>query len=260
MPDSHSQADTITSETIALLHNRVSVRRYSDTPVDDATVDAVLRAAFRAPTSSNIQAYSVVTVRDRGTLATLSAITGNQKHVADAPVFIGFCADLTRIARAMADRGHAIDPNNLEMGLVSSIDAALVGMAANMAAESIGLHSVMIGALRNDATATAQALGLPHHVYCVYGMVLGWPAEAPKQKPRMPFAAMVHRERYGNTLEAPDPVASVATYDSELSAHYAAVGKPTTADSWSHDVDKKFASRPRDGLRAQLKARGFDFA
>ncbi len=248
-----------TSETIETLLNRVSVRRYTDDPVDDATVDAVLRAAFRAPTSSNIQAYSVVVVRDRETLAQLAPVTGNQKHVADAPVFLAFCADLTHIARAMADRGHEIEPNNLEMGLVASIDASLVGMAASLAAESIGLRGVMIGAVRNDAEATARILGLPHLVYCVYGMVLGWPDDAPKQKPRMPFAAMVHRERYGNTPDAPDPAAAVAAYDGDLAAHYGAVGKPTTPDSWSHDVDKKFAAKLRDGLRGELAARGFHF-
>ncbi len=263
MPDSKPRIDPETalptSETIRTLLDRVSVRKYADKPVDDATVDAVLRAAFRAPTSSNIQAYSVVVVRDGDTLAELAPVTGNQKHVADAPVFLAFCADLTRIAKAMGDRGHDIDPNNLELGLVSSIDAALVGMSASLAAESIGLRGVMIGAVRNDAVRTAEILGLPHHVYCVFGMVLGWPAEAPKQKPRMPFEGMVHRERYGKTPGAPDTAPSVAAYDAALSAHYGAVGKQTTPDSWSHDVDKKFSSRPRDKLREQLAARGFDF-
>ena len=53
-----------TSGTIETLLNRVSVRDYEDRPVDDVTVDAILKAAFRAPTSSNIQAYSVIVVRD----------------------------------------------------------------------------------------------------------------------------------------------------------------------------------------------------
>lgn len=263
MPDSKpspAQAAALpTSETIETLLNRVSVRKYTDKPVDEATVEAVLRAAFRAPTSSNIQAYSVVVVRDRKTLEELAPVTRDQKHVAEAPVFLAFCADLTRIARAMSDRGHEIDPNNMEMGLVSSIDAALVGMSASLAAESIGLKGVMIGAVRNDVTRVAEILGLPHHVYCVFGMVLGWPAEGPKQKPRMPFEGMVHVERYGNTPGAPDTGPATDTYDAQLAAHYESVGKATTPDSWSHDVDKKFAVRPREKLRAQLEERGFHF-
>ncbi len=247
------------SETLSLLRNRVSVRSYLEKDIDEAMVDAVLAAAFRAPTSSNIQSYSVITVRDQATKDALSAVTGNQKHVRTAPVFLAFCADLTRIERAMTARDHDIADNNLEVGLVSSIDAALVGMSASLAAESLGLRGVMIGAVRNDASETARILGLPHRVYCVFGMCLGWPDDVPPQKPRMAYADMVHRERYGRHDDAREPAARLADYDSELAAHYEAVGKPTTPDSWSHDIDRKFHPQLRDKLRAQLAERGFDF-
>lgn len=263
MPDSLAPAADATalptSETIRLLTERVSVRRYADRAVPDAMVEAVLRAAFRAPTSSNIQAYSVVVVRAPETLKQLAVVTGNQKHVADAPVFLAFCADISRIEHAMRERGHGVDDNNLEMGLVSSIDAALVGMSASLAAESLGLQGVMIGAVRNDATETARILGLPHRVYCVFGLVLGFPGETPAQKPRMPFEAMVHHERYGEHRGSPITPASVAAYDAGLAAHYEGEGRATTKDSWSHDVTKKFAVRPREKLRGALGGQGFDF-
>jgi FMN reductase (NADPH) len=260
---SEQPADTgderLTSETIDVLHRRVSVRKYADRPVSDAQIEAILGAAFRAPTSSNIQSYSVVVVRDRQTLEKLSVVTGNQKHVRETPVFLAFCADLTRIERATRMNGHDIDSNNLEIGLVSSIDAALVGMSAYLAADSIGLKGVMIGAVRNDAVATAQILGLPHRVYCVFGMCLGVPDEAPPQKPRMDFSTMVHFERYGGLRDNRDEEQIVADYDAALAAHYTATGRQTTADSWTHDMDKKFHPQLRDDLRAQLRELGFDF-
>ena len=83
-----------------------------------------------------------------------------QRHVRDTPVFLAFCADLTRIEHVVRERGHDIEDNNLEIGLVSSIDAALVGMSAYLAADSLGLKGVMIGAVRNDAVETARILGL----------------------------------------------------------------------------------------------------
>ncbi|MFN4089789.1 MAG: NADPH-dependent oxidoreductase [Alphaproteobacteria bacterium] len=263
MPDSAlptAPADDLpTSETIRLLHGRVSVRRYTDRPVDDAHVEAILRAAFRAPTSSNIQSYSVVIVRDADTLKRLSVVTSNQRHVAQAPVFLAFCADMERIQAAMEAYGHDIDHNNLEMGLVSSVDAALVGMSASLAAESLGLQGVMIGAVRNDAAETARILGLPHRVYCVYGMVLGWPAEAPPQKPRMPLDAVVHYERWGERRSARSMEEAVAAYDAELAAHYRGHGRATNDDSWTADVAKKFSVRPRQKLRGDLAGQGFDF-
>lgn len=248
-----------TSETIALLRRRVSVRRFGPRPVGEDMIEAVLRAAFRAPTSSNIQAYSVVVVRDRDTLKRLSAVTRNQRHVAETPVFLAFCADLTRIEHALRARGHAIDDNNLETGLVASIDAALVGMSAYLAAESLGLRGVMIGAVRNDALATARILGLPKRVYCVFGMCLGWPAEAPEQKPRLDYESVVHFERYGATRDGRDLASALAAYDRALAAHYAAVGKPTTPDSWTRDMDLKFHQPLRENLRRELKELGFDF-
>ncbi|MDD9924779.1 MAG: nitroreductase family protein [Rhodospirillaceae bacterium] len=80
MPDSVNE--TYTSETIRLLENRVSIRKYSDEPVSEEIIEAVLRSAFRAPTSSNIQSYTVIVVRDPEIKQKLSVVTGNQKHVA----------------------------------------------------------------------------------------------------------------------------------------------------------------------------------
>ncbi len=253
MPDSVNE--TYTSETIQLLQNRVSVRKYGEEPVPEDMIEAVLRTAFRAPTSSNIQSYTVIVVRERETLQKLSVVTGNQKHVADTPVFLAFCADLTRIDYALMKHQHNFNDNNLEVGLVSSVDAALVGMSAYLTAESLGLRGLMIGAVRNNATATAEILGLPHRVYCLFGMCLGWPAQQPRQKPRMDIGATIHYEKYD-----PDAtLASLDAYDSDLAAHYESIGIPTTQDSWTHDMDKKFHPPLRDKLRAELKAQGFDF-
>ena len=253
------QTSSLDSETIRLLQNRVSVRAYEDRPVADEIVDAVLKAAFRAPTSSNIQAYSVIKVRDPDIRGKLADIAAGQAHVRNAPVFLAFLADLTRLETALEKAGHDLGPTNLEMGLVSSIDASLVGMSAYLAAESLGLQGVMIGAIRNDVVETARVLELPKRVYCVFGMCLGWPAEAPKQKPRMDFGAMVHDDRYGATRGGKSGEESLGVYDAALAEHYRAIGKETTDESWTNEIGGKFHPQPRPALRTQLAERGFDF-
>ena len=256
MPDTtNTETSPTTSETIECLLNRVSVRRYSDQEVTEESIEAVLKAAFRSPTSSNIQSYTAIVVRDPETKQKLSVPTGNQKHVALAPVFIAFCADLRRIEYALNLHQHNLNDNNLEVGLVSSIDAALVGMSAYLAAESIGLRGLMIGAVRNDPEKIAEILGLPQRVYCVFGMCLGWPDQAPDQKPRMDTGMTTHYEKYDEKAT----VASMEAYDSALAEHYTSHGVKTTPDSWTHDMDKKFHPPQRDKLRQQLKGRGFDF-
>ena len=79
------------SETIELLNRRRSIRKYSEKPVSSAHLDALLGAAMRAPTSSNIQAYSVIVVRDKKILAEIYPVVNNQEHVLNAPVFLCFC-------------------------------------------------------------------------------------------------------------------------------------------------------------------------
>ena len=247
--------DRTTSETIEVLHNRVSVRTFRPDPVPEAQIEAVLRAALRAPTSSNLQAYSVVVVRDAEARRRLSIATGNQPHVAETPVFLAFCADLTRIEGALRRHGHDLDGNNLELGLVSTIDAALVGMSAYLAADSLGLKGVMIGGVRNDPAEVARILGLPYRVYCVFGMCLGRPLSLPEPKPRMDYHAVVHFEQYRQG--GLDP--ALDAYDAVLAQHYRQMGKPATADSWTGEIDRKFSRPQHDNLCRALREMGFDF-
>lgn len=256
MPDSQH---TSTNDVIETLLNRVSVRKYTDQPVTEEMLDTILKTAFRAPTSSNIQTYSVVVVRDQERRDALMAACGNQRHIGTAPVFLAFCADLTRIEDALRRNGHNIDSNNLETGLVSSIDASLVGMAAYLVADSLGLKGVMIGGARNKPVEVARILGLPQRVFCVFGMCLGWPAEAPAQKPRMDYSGVVHFEQFGQNRSGADATAIVDSYDAALADHYRGQGRQTTDASWSDDMDKKFAPPLRDDLRQRLKELGFDF-
>ena len=70
---------------------------------------------------------------------------------------------------------------------------------------------------------------------------------------------MVHYDRYGTLKTGDDLSQRLAAYDADLARHYRATGRPTTDDSWTHDMDKKFNPWLRDKLRQQLKERGFDF-
>jgi nitroreductase len=157
----------------------------------------------------------------------------------------------------MTMNGGTIVGKNLECGMVASIDAALVGMSASLAAESLGLRSVMIGVVRNNTIETSKILNLPIQVFCTFGMCLGWPNETPQQKPRMAQSAMIHHEQYGTHRGGQERVGMLNDYNQELAAHYASINKPTTADSLTHDIAKKFSPEPRVNLRQELKDQGF---
>ena len=154
----------------------------------------------------------------------------------------------------MARDGHTLENNNLELGLVASLDAALVGMAASLAAESVGLRGVMIGGARNDPEEVARLLDLPQRPVACTGCVLAMPKHDRRSRAWT---------RIWSALRIASPRASgpsVDAYDSELARHYRDAGRQTADNSWSNDVSSKFSTRPRDGLRAALRRMGFDFA
>jgi len=232
----------------------VSIRYFNTQPIADDMLRDILDAARRAPTSSNMQAYSIIQVKDAAKRDALVRMTGNQEHVAQAAEFLIFCADVHRLS--LATSLHDVVPTqNLESFLIASIDASLVGMSAMTAAEFHGLGAVMIGAIRNDLPGVAQLLELPQGVYPVFGLCLGWPEEEsiPPQKPRLPHTSMVHGDRY-------DPAGlldTVEAYDRDPAAHYNELERNAHPQAWS-GVMAKILSKPlRPEIKRHLSQLGF---
>ncbi|MEI6117163.1 MAG: nitroreductase family protein, partial [Burkholderiales bacterium] len=86
----------------------------------------------------------------------------------------------------------------LEMLLMSTIDATLASQNAAVAAESLGLGVVYVGAIRNNTELVAKELGLPPKCFAAFGMCIGHPdpARPAAIKPRLPQSAVLHRETY----------------------------------------------------------------
>jgi len=235
-----------------------SVRRYLPDEVGDAELTAIVAAAQSAATSSNLQLWSVVAVRDPGSRATLSALAGGQRHIVDAPLLLVWLVDLSR-ARAVAAAHQAPTEGAefLETAVVGFVDAALAAQNATLAAESLGLGTVYIGALRNRPEQVAELLGLPPHVFAAFGLVVGHPdpGEAPRVKPRLAQAAVLHHETYDTDVHLPQ----VAAYEGRIAAFYADEG---LEHSWTSRVLARLsgpdALSGRDRLGEALRAQGFE--
>lgn len=241
-----------TTSTLDVQNNHVTVRSFTEKDVSEAMLTQILAAARRAPTSSNMQAYSVIVVKDKDVKQELSVLAGNQQHVASCPVFLAFCADLNRLKFA-CDLHDVEMTNNLETFLISTIDASLVGMSVQTGAESLGLGAVMIGAMRNHPQEVAAILGLPQGVYVTFGMCLGWPDEIPPQKPRLPATLVIHREKYDTT----DPTAKIEAHNSELAKHYVSLGKNLNPAAWSGVLARSLSRPLRSDLLTTLRNMGF---
>ena len=239
------------------LNQHASVRKFSDKPVPDGMLDAILEAARRSPTSSNMQTYSIIIVRSPETRQKLAVLAGNQKHIEQCAVFVGFLADIHRLGIASQMHGETLT-KTLETTLVATIDAALVGMSAQTAAESFGLGAVMIGGMRNQPQAVADLLGFPPGVYMVYGMSIGWPADdavTAELKPRLSKALVVHHEQYNQS----DPRPLIEEYDAQLAAYYGQQNRNQHPAAWSGPVAKRLSKGVRPYLRQTLEKMGFRF-
>jgi len=181
-----------------LLSHR-SVRAFADKPLADGTLELLVAAAQSASTSSNLQTWSVVAVEDAQRKARLSVLANNQDFVRACPLFLVWIADLSRLQSLGVKRDKPHESLEfLEMLLMATIDATLAAQNAAVAAESLGLGVVYVGAIRNHADQVAKELGLPPKSFATFGMCVGHPdpARPAAIKPRLPQAAVLHRETY----------------------------------------------------------------
>ena len=247
--------------TLELIQRHGSVRNYRPDSVPVETLKAIVAAAQRTSTSSNMQAYSVVAVMDAAKRARLAELCGNQEHIAQAPVFLAWCADLARLDRACELRGYIQETGYVENFLVAAVDAVIAAQSAVMAAESLGLGICYIGSIRNHTQAVIDLLGLPRLVFPVTGMTVGWPAAEPPIRPRLPQSAVLHLEHYASEHDA-----ELAEYDRIMAAsgiyggrQIPVPGKPDEMEDygWTEHTARRVAQAVRTDLREVLERRGF---
>ncbi|MGN7294177.1 NADPH-dependent oxidoreductase [Rhizobium sp. SAFR-030] len=241
----------------AMLSHR-SVRTYLPKPVPEGVLQLAIAAAQSAPTSSSLQAWSVVAVEDRDRRAQLEKLAGPNPQIVSAPLFLVWLADLSRL-RGIASRegrtGEGLD--YFESILLASIDAALAAQNALVALESLGLGTCYIGGIRNHPAEVAEMLGLPPEAFAVFGMTVGYPdpAVATEIKPRLPQSLVLHREHYQQA--APD--ADLQAYDDRMRAFQA--GQAMATRGWTSVAASRIADtaalKGRDRLLETVRRMGF---
>lgn len=227
-----------------------SIRAFTADEVDDETLARCVRAAQMAATSSHVQAYSLLRVRDPGERARLAELCGSQPQVERAGAFLVVCADARR-HHLLCERAGAPCADNLESFLVAVIDAALLAQNLALACEGEGLGICYIGGLRNRLAEVDALLELPAHVFPLFGLCLGRPAEDPAPKPRLPLEALLFDGRYPADEEL---LAAVARHDREMARYYRERGKP--GHDWSGGIVAKLRVARRTELLAYYRAKG----
>jgi nitroreductase len=241
------------NQVVELLKAHRSIRRFTAQPVADDLVAEIVRCGQAAPTSSNLQAATVIRVRDAAKLARLAAIAGGQEQVATAGAFLVFCADLHRAKLACEMQGGRFVAGMTEHFIIATVDVALVAQNCVVAAEALGLGVCYIGALRNDPEAVAQLLDLPVAVYPVFGLCLGYPGQDPEVKPRLPLEVVLKEDGYRD----PDALEGIIRYDRQLREYYRTRSAGRKDSCWSEEMKALVGKESRPHMRAFLARRGF---
>ena len=261
MDELNKRPETSTA-TIEQIVQHASVRRYLPDPVPAETVEAIVAAGQRSSTSSNLQTYSAIAVIDEDRRVRLAELCGRQRQIIEAPVFLAWCADLSRLDRVCRMRGYQQEVRYFESLLVAIVDAAIAMQTAALAAESLGLGICYIGAIRNELEEVISLLQLPKLVFPVAGMTLGWPAKEPFIRPRLPLDAVLHWERYDTTGEAE----ALEAYDQAMvetgiyqGRQVPVPGSDGEAEDygWMEHSARRVSQAWRTELRAVLTKQGF---
>ena len=246
------------NEAINLLLSHKSVRSYKPDLLPDGTLETLLAAAQSAATSSNLQLWSLVAITDPDKKRELAKVAGNQKHIEQCPLFLVWLADLSRNQRMGEEEGVEMEVMPfVETFLVAAIDAALAAQNAVIAAESLQLSTVYIGAMRNNPEKVAELLHLPSEVFGVFGLCVGYASSDLKAevKPRLPQAAIAFNEVYGN----PDEQKLRINYDHEMTKF--SERNEMGADTWTNRVlgrmGKLSGMNGREKLMGILNSMGF---
>jgi nitroreductase len=193
------------------IRQRRSIRKFKPDPVPDECITELLESARLAPSGCNAQPWRFKVVRDPGERVLLARAAHNQMFIADAPVVIVCCADvrgyLDGSVSGIQDLGKigAVEDNvvkvlvkNIGEMRTTSVEQLAARIAANVAiavehmalrALDFGLGTCWIRFL--DVERIQKMFGWDESLFVVALLPVGYPAEAPAPRKRLPMEALL---------------------------------------------------------------------
>lgn len=238
--------------TIDLIQAHRSIRKFSDKQIEPTLLNQILIAGQSAATSSYAQAYTLIRVTNSQIRDQLAELSGNQPYVSSCAEFFVCCADLHRNMQLCSEQDSVPLSGFIEHMIIATVDVSLVAQNMVIAAESEGLGICYIGGIRNSPDQVSELLGLPDHVYPVFGLCLGYPVQNPEVKPRLPQTFWVKENTYGNPLEN----AELEQYDESVKSYYETRTKGRKSQTWSDQMIQFISKESRPHMLGFLHSKG----
>jgi len=219
------------------LFKHQSIRKYKDQPVEDEKLQNIFKAAQAAPNWCNAQHVSIVAVKDPARKQKLCELCLFQPYIASCPVFLIFCADFYRTAYIFEKNGVSAEQTakymeQLDTVFIASHDCGIAMENAIVAAESMGLGTVPIGAVRKESLEIVKMLNLPKYVIPIVGLCVGYPDDNPGVKPRLPTDSVCFIENY----DADRCKSGVEEFDVQYQKYLSQRDSNSRDENWSNSV------------------------
>jgi nitroreductase len=254
--NSGTTSDLLRNRTLKTIHSLRSIHGdFSERPISEAALQAILGASVRAANASNNQSYAIIVVKDRKKMAQICGYSGS--------CLLVYCADYNRIKAEAATMGYGFDPGNMEFFVTASTNAVLAAQTAVIAAKSLGVDSLLTNGIhRGDMGRLWELLGLPEkHCFPIIALVLGFPLTEPAfLKGRLTGTGVIHSDTYHHLTEVETGVL-IQKYDQP--DQHLALQEDWRAKGYKHYLDWYFKEwgRSATGEESQilrvLKLAGF---
>ncbi|OTG84191.1 hypothetical protein B9T31_13625 [Acinetobacter sp. ANC 4558] len=236
----------LNNPVLTALLSHASLRQFSDQAISSEILSLLIASAQSASTSSNLQAWTVISVQNKAHKEKLASFAANQTFIQDAPVFLIWTIDLRRsvdviqLTRSEHDIKQTIGLESVDSLLVGTIDATLAAQNLTIAAQSLGLGSVYVGAIRNNLQQVVEVLELPQGVIPIFGIALGYPKEdvIKKIKPRLPQEIILHHDVYQSQKRINESVLNI--YEKNLNIFQQQSGQQQ--ERWRDKVTQRLSS------------------
>lgn len=181
---------------IKLLMSRRSIRVFKPSVLPEEVLELIIKAGRRAPTY--LQAYTIIHVKNPKKIAEVAKLC-HEEIVKNASAILLICADLYRpkLMLNLLNHNHVLqsDKHPIE-SLFAIFDAALVVENMIMAAEALGLGSVILDCPLLEVWRFAELFKLPREVVPIALLCIGERNESPPLRPRLPLSQIFYTDEY----------------------------------------------------------------
>ena len=235
-----------------------SVRKYKNQPLEEEKLQLIIKAAQAAPTWCNGEQVSIIAVKDQTIKDKIRDLAWGQQYISTCSVFLVFCADFYRISIAFEKGGKTKEDfekyiTHIDTLIVGSHDVGIALQNATVAAESFGLGTVDIGAIRGKSLEITKLLNLPKYCIPLVGLCVGYPDDDPGVKPRLPMTSVC----FDNKYDTEKAKAGVEEYDVTYQKYLSGRDSNARDSNWSKSISKLYSSISMDATYDLLKQQGF---